>query len=91
MEKHDEITLDKKYDRCTCAAGIYRLLWDLKDIEEVLKEYTGKVLYSSEVCKDLDVKRKTVMMISDSLVGEDLVIIYVKMGTKKVHICTRSG
>ena len=48
-------------------------------------------MYSSKACKDLDVKRKTVMIISDSLVGEDLVIIYLKMGTKKVHICTRSG
>jgi len=89
--KPDGTTLNEEYDRCIWAGGVNGFLEDPEDVEEVLKEYTGKVLHSSEAYEDLDVKGKTVLMIGDGSSAEDLALRFLKMGVKKVYICARSG
>jgi len=86
-------SISEEYDRCVWAAGINGYLEDPDDVEDVLKEYTGKMLHSSEAYEDIGahVKGKTVMMIGDSSSAEDLTLRCLKLGAKKVYICSRSG
>ena len=86
-------SISEEYDRCVWAGGINGYLEDPDDVEDVLKEYTGKMLHSSEAYEDIGahVKGKTVMMIGDSSSAEDLTLRCLKLGAKKVYICSRSG
>ena len=89
--KGNEITT--QYDKCIWSGGLHGTKFVPRDILEVLKEYSGKVMHSAEATENFenDVKRKKVMIIGDSSSAEDLVLRAVKLGAKHVYVCARSG
>lgn len=86
-------TSTSEYDKCVWAGGMNGYLEDPDEVDEVLEEFTGKVLHSSEAYENFEehVKGKTVMMVGDSSSAEDLTLRAIKLGAKKVYICSRSG
>lgn len=82
-----------EYDRCVWASGLNGYLEDPEEVDDVLEEYEGKVMHSSEAYENFGevVKGKTVMMVGDSYSAEDLTLRALKLGAKKIYICSRSG
>jgi len=86
-------TKNETFDRCIWAAGVQATPEKPSELLEMLQEYTGKVIHSSEARETFedDVKGKRVMIIGDSSSAEDLALRAVKLGVEKVYICARSG
>lgn len=82
-----------KFDRCIYAGGVQIYPEKPPEVEEVMKEFTGKILHSMECLDNFenDVKGKTVLMIGDSCSAEDLALRAVKLGVEKVIIAARRG
>jgi len=87
------ITKKETFDRCVWAAGLNAEPEKPSELLEMLEEFTGKVIHSSEARETFgdDVKGKRVMIIGDSSSAEDLALLAVKLGVEKVYICARTG
>jgi len=85
-------TTTSAYDRCVWAGGLHGFLEDPDELDSFLDDYKGKKMHSSEANENFeeDVKGKVIMTIGDGYSAEDLALRAVKLGAKKVYICSRS-
>jgi len=81
------------YDKVVFAGGVQASTYIPSETSDVLKEFKGKVMHSSQAWNNFedDVKGKTIMMIGDSSSAEDLTLRAIKLGAKKVFIAARRG
>jgi len=80
------------FDRVIWAAGMHGAAEKPEAMVELLKDFTGKVLHSSECTEDFEqyVNGKNVLLIGDGSSGEDLALRAVKLGAKHVYVTARS-
>ena len=79
-------------DKCIWSRGINRKLYRPHDIMELLKDFKGKVMHSTEATDNFekDVKGKRLMIIGDARSAEDLSLRAIKLGVEHVYVCARS-
>jgi thioredoxin reductase len=82
-----------RFDRVIYAGGVHNEAERPPELLEIVQEFEGKILHSSE-CNDnfeADVKDKHVFVVGDAGSGEDTALRAVKLGAKKVTVSSRMG
>jgi len=81
------------YDRVIFAGGVQSEPYAAEDIMELLKDFKGKVMHSTEATDNFQqvVQGKTIMMVGDGSSAEDLSLRAIKLGANKIYITARRG